>query len=636
MKARVPSPAQAPRHAVAPSRAPQASRTEVRRILAGPRLQPKLTVGAPDDQYEREADQVAERVMRMPAPGGFADDSGAGDGALPPRVQRACACGGTCAKCSGEEETVRRAAEGPEAVPEIEPDVAARIGGLRGRGVPLSESSRQFFEPRLGRDLSGVRVHTDPGAASLASRIQARAFTYGTDIAFAAGEFNPGTVRGDRLIAHELTHVVQQGGARSDGIRRQEDDASDLDVIDERIDVAAQRALLRMRSREPDGAARSQELLGYIKSGELRGFVGDDLRMAADHARELGTVRWELVPEGQDAAVVQGAEGSPPLAVFKERVRDDRDKMDRVADKVHVEAKQILAKGGGGGKKTVPANQPCGTAAVFSVHRPDLNATFFLCKDPTETVLPGNNPMIQGKENGSFVRYFVGTWRIADPSVTASLPTDAQGKEVDPEGIWGNYELGFIQTIDPRFIVNAEYTNLWNAARVSPRARDADSPKTPEPWFNPAGVGAAGPVTLEEHLDQGKFPFLGDSPNLPYPTRLPEKEPCGNVNLNGFDAVGVFHIWLIVRPTFKPLSVDNIVFLKHYILDITQTASLKPNGDPWMPVDWQTTNNSSITTRENGKGSTDPALTGTIANQFINRLVVVPGVPCQPIKLGER
>jgi hypothetical protein len=68
----------------------------------------------------------------------------------------------------------------------------------------------RFFEPRFGVDLSGVRVHHDGGAARLAASVNARAFTVGRDVFFGAGEWAPGTARGDRLLAHELTHTIQQ------------------------------------------------------------------------------------------------------------------------------------------------------------------------------------------------------------------------------------------------------------------------------------------------------------------------------------------------------------------------------------------------------------------------------------------
>jgi hypothetical protein len=151
-------------------------------------VQPKLTVNAPDDEYEREADQVAEAVMRAPEEA----------------VQR------KCKEC--EEEEVQRKPAG-NAVPAVTPEVQSAVDGSRGGGRPLAESARRFFEPRLGSDLSGVRVHTDAGAGDTANSLSAAAFTVGSDIYFAPGRFEPDTESGRRLLAHELVHTVQQRNA---------------------------------------------------------------------------------------------------------------------------------------------------------------------------------------------------------------------------------------------------------------------------------------------------------------------------------------------------------------------------------------------------------------------------------------
>ncbi|WP_197683943.1 eCIS core domain-containing protein [Allokutzneria albata] len=85
---------------------------------------------------------------------------------------------------------------------------------LRTAGAPLEESARQVMESRLGKDFSQVRVHTDRQAAESAGAVGANAYTVGNHIAFAAGRYRPGSADGDRLLAHELTHVIQQRGAR--------------------------------------------------------------------------------------------------------------------------------------------------------------------------------------------------------------------------------------------------------------------------------------------------------------------------------------------------------------------------------------------------------------------------------------
>jgi hypothetical protein len=83
-------------------------------------------------------------------------------------------------------------------------------GGLSGGGQPLPRSARDFFEPRFGFDFGHVRLHTDAKAAESARAVNAQAYTVGHDVMFAAGQYKPGTMNGNRLLAHELTHVVQQ------------------------------------------------------------------------------------------------------------------------------------------------------------------------------------------------------------------------------------------------------------------------------------------------------------------------------------------------------------------------------------------------------------------------------------------
>src|SRR5690348_9227267 len=81
---------------------------------------------------------------------------------------------------------------------------------FRGPGQPLEPAVREQMEPRFGYDFSRLRVHTDAEAAEAARALRARAFTVGDDIVFGCGEYAPGTLRGRHLLAHELTHVLQQ------------------------------------------------------------------------------------------------------------------------------------------------------------------------------------------------------------------------------------------------------------------------------------------------------------------------------------------------------------------------------------------------------------------------------------------
>lgn len=92
---------------------------------------------------------------------------------------------------------------------EVEQRLAARAGG----GAPLPEATRTFMEDRFGADFSGVRVHTDTEAAQLSQDVSAQAFTHGNDIYFNSGKYDPGSGDGQHLLAHELTHTIQQGAS---------------------------------------------------------------------------------------------------------------------------------------------------------------------------------------------------------------------------------------------------------------------------------------------------------------------------------------------------------------------------------------------------------------------------------------
>jgi hypothetical protein len=135
-------------------------------------------------------------------------------------LQRACACATdsshqACEECRRKEpEAVQRSlGDSRRRDPEIAPPAVHAV--LRSPGDPLDSATRSFFEPRFGRDLSGVRVHSDSSAAASAEAVNAAAYTVGRDVVFGAGRYEPSTPRGRTLIAHELTHVVQQRFASS-------------------------------------------------------------------------------------------------------------------------------------------------------------------------------------------------------------------------------------------------------------------------------------------------------------------------------------------------------------------------------------------------------------------------------------
>lgn len=107
----------------------------------------------------------------------------------------------------------------PGSAPKVTPKVESSIKSMKGGGQPLPDSARDFFEPRFGADFSQVRVHTGSTAAESAQAINAKAFTTGKDIVFNSGQYSPDSSQGKHLLAHELTHVLQQ---RTENIQRKE------------------------------------------------------------------------------------------------------------------------------------------------------------------------------------------------------------------------------------------------------------------------------------------------------------------------------------------------------------------------------------------------------------------------------
>jgi hypothetical protein len=192
-------------------------------------LQSKLAISEPRDIYEQEADQIAEQVMRMPASeverrSPALVTSGiqrqVGEPEIEDELVKALeATGATVQRQQDEREEAEKddeeeklmqakAAGGPTRP--VATDMETQIHSLEGGGEPLSLAVRNFMEPRFGHDFSHVRVHADAKANQVARAVTAHAFTVGRNVAFAAGQYAPQTPIGQRLLAHELTHVMQQ------------------------------------------------------------------------------------------------------------------------------------------------------------------------------------------------------------------------------------------------------------------------------------------------------------------------------------------------------------------------------------------------------------------------------------------
>ncbi|TDH27276.1 DUF4157 domain-containing protein [Segetibacter sp. 3557_3] len=224
----------------------------------GSPIQAKLTVSTPDDPQEKEADAVADKVMTMPDPLMASPKETNGEKLqkkeeeepkarqeIGPAIQRKCASAEkvqakiTATKGdydhakSGVDDPVsatagkpinkknialyssdiqRQSGRGP---PATSPQFEHTLQSTKGGGSALPGDTKAFMEQRFGADFSGVRIHTDDRAAGLSRSVQAHAFAHGNDIYFNSGKFSPDSTSGRSLLAHELTHTIQQGASKT-------------------------------------------------------------------------------------------------------------------------------------------------------------------------------------------------------------------------------------------------------------------------------------------------------------------------------------------------------------------------------------------------------------------------------------
>ncbi|MGN6268104.1 MAG: eCIS core domain-containing protein [Ginsengibacter sp.] len=181
------------------------SAIQLQRIL----LQIKLSVGTVDAPLEHDANAMADKVMRMPEQN---------------FVQR------KCAHCEEEERAQRKPSESflqkkETADNQIVSDtVSNQIQSTKGSGNVMPDTTKSFMESRFGADFSNVKVHTGNYASQLSKELNAQAFTVGNDIYFNEGKYQPESSEGKHLLAHELTHTLQQGQVSLRKIQKQDDD----------------------------------------------------------------------------------------------------------------------------------------------------------------------------------------------------------------------------------------------------------------------------------------------------------------------------------------------------------------------------------------------------------------------------
>jgi len=305
-----------------------ASESQILAGLTTSLVQPKLKIGLASDRYEQEADRVADHVMRMPDPEFFSstvapltvNNGNAG------MIQRLCVTclekyqaadqeerplvsAKLCPECriqtkpivgiaslpwqkKNEEKAVTPLqARASAQTPAVTPNFASGIQSLRSGGRPLSHSERHFFEPRMGYDFSRVKIHTDNQADGLARHVHAKAFTLGTDVVFAAGQYQPQTKEGRNLMAHELTHVVQQqtpspfnpAGSGPQIMRRGDSSATTPSGGSDRETTSSTAS-----SAQPEQWATDVDLGRFSRYGHGRADARLNRRAALEHARRGG------------------------------------------------------------------------------------------------------------------------------------------------------------------------------------------------------------------------------------------------------------------------------------------------------------------------------------------------------------
>ncbi|MGR9108905.1 MAG: eCIS core domain-containing protein, partial [Gammaproteobacteria bacterium] len=269
----------------------------------------QLTVSAPGSLYEREADRVADQIMR----------------ASGPRLQRACACGGKCSDCRKgkgiQEQLQTKPNLESDAVQISSPPLLDQV--MRSPGQRLDLKTRDFMESRIGHDLNNVRIHTGVLAAESARSVGARAFTVGNDIVFGDGQYQPRLAEGRRLLAHELTHVAQQSAIGANMMQRDGD--SEIEDI---VHTTSQDAttgiwsgLVDRREYAPAEGSNPERTLGRINNVRISFdpascVVTLPSKLKFEHPNESN---WPRCPADQGTPLPSPALGGSEFDAIKER-----------------------------------------------------------------------------------------------------------------------------------------------------------------------------------------------------------------------------------------------------------------------------------------------------------------------------
>lgn len=329
--------------------------------------QTRIDRNTPGDSCEQAANSIAERVMRIPEHevAGSLDKVQFSNSTILQQRQRA----------EGRRQQGVLQRKGIRSDVAIDGHVESEIKAVHNNGIALPSSVRSFFEPRFGYDFAAVRIHTDSRAARLARNVRARAFTLDHNIVFGSGEYSPNTKKGKHLLAHELTHVIQQERAaipviQCDPDRTQQQSSSkpekeaERDVFLRRLArwpgeahevwqklSSAEQQMVLLNMGKKYGQTFSSEFLRYTKSGarlenrhyssraELLKGHGERARkivnfLAPKNLRargyRLATIdalnEWWMHPSGAQITIALEREKSPEIAATEETNQAASDK----------------------------------------------------------------------------------------------------------------------------------------------------------------------------------------------------------------------------------------------------------------------------------------------------------------------
>lgn len=369
----------------------------------GKPLQAKLSIGASDDPLEQEADRVADQVLAMPANSTVS--------AAPPLTQRYAG----------------QASEGTGTAP------ASVDRVLASSGRPMEPALRQDMEQRFGHDFSGVRVHSGEAAEQSAREVNANAYTVGHNIVFGVGRFAPETHEGRRLIAHELTHVIQQSG--SDGINVGQGDK-----------ISVQRSACGHDGQKTGCRADLGVLKLRDESGTLGQMISIDRWVADDGLRHHFGGQWAAQVQTPPNPVKQGEDRGSADAV---RVND--------AGVLALDIVEIKARSVAGGGCALATAEARGYANVLTLIKPQVLA------------------LSAGLAKQGGVR--VPSGKCRDPKAAERSKLKAAGVDFDNET--SMHAWCFINSLQDR--LNKTYTQAFSDVKVGLFA-DGDVKKTYPVW----------------------------------------------------------------------------------------------------------------------------------------------------------